>query len=85
MKRALPLVALLAARGRRRRRAALALVLVPPIVDWVRRRPDLDLPRWVVASVVDDLAYGAGVWTGCIRARSFGPLLPAVGPPPDES
>jgi len=80
-----PLVALLAARGRRRRRAALALVLVPPIVDWVRRRPDLDLPRWVVASVVDDLAYGAGVWTGCIRARSFGPLLPAVGPPPDES
>ena len=68
----------LAATGRRGRRAAAALVLVPPVVDWVRRRPDLDLPRWVAASVVDDVAYGAGVWTGCLREHTFGPLLPTV-------
>ena len=65
-------------RGRRGRRAAVALVLVPPVVDWVRRRPDLDLPRWVAASVADDVAYGAGVWTGCLRERTFGPLLPTL-------
>jgi hypothetical protein len=80
-----PLLVVVATRGRRGARAALVLVLVPPVVEWVRRRPDLDLPRWVVASVADDLAYGAGVWTGCIRARSFGPLVPALGRPADES
>jgi len=64
--------------GRRGRRAALVLVLAPPVVEWARRRPDLDLPRWVAASLADDLAYGAGVWTGCARARSWGPLVPAV-------
>jgi len=68
----------LGATGRRGRRAAIALVLVPPLVDWVRRRPDLDIPRWVVASVVDDAAYGAGVWRGCLRERTFGPLLPTL-------
>lgn len=82
---AAPLLAVLAARGGRGARAAWALVVVPPVVDWVRRRPDLDLPRWVVASVADDLAYGAGVWTGCVRARSLGPLLPATGRPRAES
>jgi mycofactocin system glycosyltransferase len=68
----------LAATGRRGRRAAVVLVLVPPVVDWVRNRPDLDLPRWVAASVADDLAYGAGVWIGCLRTRTVAPLVPAV-------
>jgi mycofactocin system glycosyltransferase len=80
-----PGLAVLATRGRCGARAALALLLVPPVVEWARRRPDLDLPRWVAASVADDLAYGAGVWTGCIRAGSFGALLPATGRRPDES
>ncbi len=75
---ALPGLVGLAATGRRGRRSAVALVLVPPVVDWVRRRPDLDLPRWVAASVADDLAYGAGVWTGSLRARSAAALLPTV-------
>jgi len=74
---AAPGLAALAARGGRSTRAALALVLVPPVVEWVRTRPDLDLPRWVVASVADDVAYGVGVWIGCLRERSFGPVLPA--------
>jgi mycofactocin system glycosyltransferase len=76
---AAPGLVALAARGRGGARAALALVLVPPVVEWARRRPDLDLPRWVAASLADDLAYGAGVWTGSIRAGSFGALLPATG------
>jgi len=76
---AAPAVVALAAGGRRGTRAAVALVLAPPVVEWVRRRPDLDLPRWVAASVADDLAYGAGVWTGCLRSGSFGPVLPTFG------
>jgi hypothetical protein len=28
------------------------------------------------AQVADDIAYGAGVWAGCLRTRSPRPLLP---------
>jgi mycofactocin system glycosyltransferase len=80
-----PGLVLLAAAGRHGRRAALALVLVPPVVEWVRRRPDLDIARWVVASVADDVAYGAGVWTSCLRSGTFGPVLPASGRQTGES
>ena len=73
-----PGLGVLATRGRRGARAALVLVLVPPVLEWVRKRPDLDPVRWVAASLADDVAYGAGVWTGALRSRSLGPLLPAV-------
>ena len=63
---------------RRGARCASVLALLPAVVDWVRRRPDLDLPRWVAASLADDMAYGAGVWFGCLRSESFGPLVPAL-------
>ena len=68
----------LAATGRRGRRAAAALLIAPATVEWLRTRPELDLPRWVAASVADDLAYGVGVWTGCLRERTLGPLLPTL-------
>jgi mycofactocin glycosyltransferase len=66
--------------GRRWRWAGTAALLmtVPPLVDWWRMRPPLDPVRWSVASIADDVAYGTGVWMGCVRARSIGPLLPAV-------
>jgi len=82
---AAPGLAVLACRGRRGAWATAVLVLAPPTVDWVRRRPDLDILRWTVASVADDVAYGAGVWTGCVRSRSFRPLLPAVRWRPEGS
>lgn len=64
---------------RRRWGVAAALVMtVPPMVDWWQRRPPLDPVRWSLASLADDMAYGAGVWLGCIRARTLGPLLPAA-------
>jgi hypothetical protein len=34
-----------------------------------------------VLAVVDDLAYGAGLWRGCWRARSLRALLPAISRP----
>ena len=43
-RRAWPALLALAASGRRGRRAAAALLVAPPAVDWLRRRPDLDLP-----------------------------------------
>ncbi len=33
-----------------------------------------------VLARLDDLAYGAGVWAGCARARSLRPLLPRTDP-----
>ncbi|MGO8874067.1 MAG: mycofactocin biosynthesis glycosyltransferase MftF [Acidimicrobiales bacterium] len=72
--------ALVAVGLRWRRCAVLAALaaIVPPLVDWLRRRPDLDPIRWTVASAADDIAYGAGVWVGCLRSRSFGPLVPSL-------
>ncbi len=69
------------ARSRRGRRLALLSVLLasPWIREWVSRRPDVDLPRWIMAGVVDDIAYGAGVWAGALRARTGAPLIPHVG------
>ncbi|HEY1989437.1 MAG TPA: mycofactocin biosynthesis glycosyltransferase MftF [Acidimicrobiales bacterium] len=67
-----------AKRGRRIRRAATALALLPPVVEWWQRRPELDPFRWSLASIADDVAYGLGVWAGCIRARTIGPLLPSL-------
>jgi mycofactocin glycosyltransferase len=72
-----PLLVAGALRNRRWAAVAALLVTVPPAVDWWQRRPDLDPLRWIGASLLDDLAYGAGVWVGCVRARSFRPLLPA--------
>ncbi|MGH3438067.1 MAG: mycofactocin biosynthesis glycosyltransferase MftF [Sciscionella sp.] len=57
-------------------RAALALTAVRHLARWRRARPDLDITRWLAASVADDLAYGAGVWWGCWRLRTVTPLLP---------
>ncbi len=75
-------------RGRRVRRAAVTLAAVPPLVEWWQRRPGLDPVRWSVASIVDDVAYGLGVWAGCVRARTLSPLLPSLqidGPDPDPA
>jgi mycofactocin glycosyltransferase len=66
-----------AGRGRRWAWAAVLLVL-PATVDWWQRRPGMDPVRWAAVCLADDLAYGAGVWAGCIRARTVAPLLPAV-------
>ncbi len=62
---------------RTRRLAALAL-LVPALHDQGEEPGSLDAARYVALHVADDLAYGAGVWVGCLRARTAVPLLPRV-------
>jgi mycofactocin glycosyltransferase len=56
-----------------------ALVAAPPLLDWLARRPPLDPARYVAARLLDDAAYGVGVWKGCARRRQFRALLPVVG------
>ncbi|MBS1847860.1 MAG: mycofactocin biosynthesis glycosyltransferase MftF [Actinobacteria bacterium] len=57
------------------RRTIVAAFLVPPILTW-RPGSGVDPATWAVLSIADDLAYGAGVWSGCIRFRTVAPLVP---------
>jgi mycofactocin system glycosyltransferase len=59
-----------------------ALMLAPPLLDWAARRPPLDPARYVAARLLDDAAYGLGVWQGCLRSRTVAPLLPVFGVAP---
>jgi hypothetical protein len=55
-----------------------ALLALPPLLEYARRRPALDPARWTLACLADDAAYGAGVWRGSLRARAAEPLIPRV-------
>jgi mycofactocin glycosyltransferase len=56
-----------------------ALVLVPPLLDWLDRRPPLGPARYVAARLLDDIGYSLGVWQGCAERRTVRPLLPRLG------
>jgi mycofactocin system glycosyltransferase len=72
-------VALPAAIAVRRLRLPLAaLVLAPPLLDWLDRRPPLDPARYVAARLLDDVGYSVGVWQGCVERRTVRPLLPLL-------
>jgi mycofactocin glycosyltransferase len=73
-------VALPAAVAVRRMRWPLAaLVLAPPLLDWLDRRPPLDPACYVAARLLDDIGYSLGVWQGCGERRTVRPLLPRLG------
>jgi mycofactocin system glycosyltransferase len=59
-----------------RRAVTLALVTAPPLRQWWRDRPDLDPLTWTAAVLVDDAAYGAGVWAGSLRAGHLRAVRP---------
>jgi mycofactocin system glycosyltransferase len=71
------LVAALVPRGWGRRAAVASLLLGPPLTAWAKSRP-LDPVRYTAAAIVDDVAYGAGVWAGCLTHRTLAPVRPAV-------
>jgi len=76
---AAPALAVAIARGSPWRRiVAAALLVAPPLADWARRRPPESAVRYVAATIADQAAYGAGVWTGCARERRFAAVLPTV-------
>jgi mycofactocin system glycosyltransferase len=73
-----PLAAGLALTSRRGRRAVVAAAALPALADlWRDRRgTGLDPLRYVALHLADDLAYGTGVWAGCVRERTVAPLVP---------
>jgi mycofactocin system glycosyltransferase len=82
--------AALALLARRRRLLVLLGAVVPPLLEWRRRRPRLGVAAFVALRRADDMAYGAGVWAGCLRAGtpSLRALLPSfTGPmaPPEPA
>jgi hypothetical protein len=63
---------------RRLRLPLAALVLAPPLLDWLDRRPPLDPGRYTAARLLDDVGYSLGVWQGCAERRTVRPLLPLL-------
>ena len=62
-----------------RRAAAASLLLGPPLTAWSPGGPPgLDPVRYVLGHLADDVAYGAGVWAGALRARSAAPVRPVI-------
>mgnify|MGYP001812261153 CR=1 FL=1 len=74
----LPLAALSMWRIPNTRPALAAAFLVPPAVDWLERRPPIGAAAYTALHLADDAAYCAGVWLGCARERTLGPLLPRL-------
>ena len=78
--------AVAAAVGSRRARRAVALAaLVPPLTEWLAGDRALDPARWWALRLADDLAYGAGVWAGCLADRSLRALVPDLANWPGRS
>jgi mycofactocin system glycosyltransferase len=75
----LPALATAAVRRPRSVSGLSALVLGAAMRDWWPHRHDLGPARFVAASLVDDVAYGAGVWVSCARSRTIAPLIPRIG------
>ncbi len=72
-----PMAGLAALAGPRSlRRAVTVAFVVPPFVEWWRTRPEVDPASYLALHLADDLAYGVGVWIGCLRERTIQPLLP---------
>jgi hypothetical protein len=63
------------------RPALAAAALVPTLIEWRERRPDVSAPVYVALRLLDDAAYGTGVWIGCLQQRTLRPLLPAFSGP----
>ena len=63
----------------RRTITTVALAATPHLVSWVRNRPATSAPSWTATAIIDDIAYGTGVWHGALRARTVRPLLPRRG------
>ncbi|HEY6285558.1 MAG TPA: hypothetical protein VIX20_07850, partial [Ktedonobacteraceae bacterium] len=48
------------------------------VVDYVRLRPDMDIGRYALCSLLDDCAYEVGVVWGCMKLGTWKPLMPVI-------
>ena len=58
--------------------AAAVLMIVPPVWDHRRLRPQLSLPAFVGLFWLDTGAYQLGVWRGCVARGRWRSLFPAI-------
>ena len=70
-----PATAVAAIFSRRVRRAAL-MALTADLITYLPHRFHIGPVEYLVARRLDDLAYGAGLWAGALRARSTQALRP---------
>lgn len=61
-----------------RRVAAASLLLGPALNDWVASPRTLDPARFALGRIADDVAYGFGVWSGCLTERTIAPVRPEI-------
>ena len=61
-----------------RRAAVASLLLGPALTSYAQANPELDPVRFTLGQLADDICYGAGVWTGCVRERTAVPVRPAI-------
>jgi mycofactocin system glycosyltransferase len=80
-----PIALFAATLSRRCRRAVLIAAIVDGVVDWLSRRHNVEedakpigLVAYLILKRLDDLAYGAGLWSGVVRERNLGPLKPQI-------
>lgn len=71
-----PIAAAASLPSRRARRALAAAAVVPALLEWRERRPDVLPAAWTAARLADDLAYCAGVWRGCAGVGSWRAICP---------
>jgi mycofactocin system glycosyltransferase len=83
-----PLTAAAALVSRRARWLVAAVAAADAVGGWWPHRQEIDLPTFAAGRRLEDLAYGAGLWLGALRARNARALLPAAPPtitPPKPS
>jgi hypothetical protein len=80
-----PIALIAALLSRRCRQVVLVAAVVDGVVDWITRNGNADdetkrvgLLTYVLLKRLDDIAYGAGVWTGVVRERHAGALKPQI-------
>jgi mycofactocin system glycosyltransferase len=80
-----PLALIAALLSRRCRNVVLIAAVIDGVVDWVKRHGNADddtkpvgLFSYVLLKRLDDIAYGAGLWSGVVRERHVGALKPQI-------
>jgi mycofactocin system glycosyltransferase len=73
-----PIAFILAVFSQRLRVLFIVAALAPAVHEWWTKRPHLDVVRFALLKMLDNAAYGTGVWKGVIATRNAAPLIPTV-------
>ncbi|HEX2212970.1 MAG TPA: mycofactocin biosynthesis glycosyltransferase MftF, partial [Mycobacterium sp.] len=80
-----PMALIAAVLSRRCRQVVLVAAIAEGVVDWITRSGTADddtkrvgLLTYILLKRLDDIAYGAGLWTGVVRERHLGALKPQI-------